>query len=135
MFTLVGKVAFGYDLQVLVPQETIVLAKNHTMTMRRALEYICSTVLVWRLFLPDWIVNLNKYSVQCVNECDTYMSEILAQRANQTEQEHNHDLLSMLFALNENAQHEKDTKLTLREIKSDIMAFLIAGHVYLHYFD
>ncbi|KAL0490076.1 cytochrome P450 [Acrasis kona] len=125
---VIGKVNFGYDLQVFNENRTFDKNK-HEMSFFESLSIAATYGLLVRGRVPDMIQPLFKKTNLAVKETKLYMQELIDYRVEHFN-EARHDLFSLLVDSNMNQQDQDQVRrrLTDNELISDVFIYLLAGH-------
>ncbi|KAL0487390.1 cytochrome P450 [Acrasis kona] len=120
---IIGKVAFGYDLEIFNPRKA---KAPHELTFEEALKTTTTLGILVGGLLPSWSKRFFPQTTLALKETEAYMMELINHRLNHLHDVNKHDLLSLLVS--SNAEQIKETSLTNQELVSDVFVFLIAGH-------
>lgn len=131
---IIGKAAFGYDLQVLADTPRP-LYGAHTMRFKDALETSVTSVLTMRIVLPNFVHPLFRNNTRAIQEVQMYIHDIIEERKRSNKgssveaseenealvDEHN-DLLSLLLKTNESS--DEKFKLSDKDLMSNAWVVL-----------
>jgi len=125
---VIGKVNFGYDLQVFNENRTFDESR-HEMAFVDALSLSATFGLLVQGRTPAILKPLFKKTNIAVRETKSYMQELIDYRVEHFN-EVRHDLFSLLVDSNMNHEEQDGVKrrLTDNELISDIFIYLLAGH-------
>lgn len=125
---IIGKTAFGYDLQVLTDTPKPITG-NHKMSFKDALETSVTSTLHVRIMVPSFLQFLFSKQMRAIKEVEQYIGDIIALRRDveASGDSTSMDLLSMLLRTNDSTNDAK-YKLTNGELMSNAHVVLFAGH-------